>query len=187
MVCFLDAASSIVLSRNNKDTTTYRDKDSFDEVPRFQAPLGDDHPHPHPHPHPHAESLLRSQWLSSSCGGKDALNLAGLLNVLDGVVDTPDRIIIMTTNHPEKLDAALVRPGRIDRVLHLSNINAEDAKNMMQYYFQQDHLHLHLHPQRYDERVNEIFHPQAEITPAMLEQMCSEYDDLNELLEALEQ
>ncbi|GLE11334.1 hypothetical protein PINS_up023714 [Pythium insidiosum] len=32
------------------------------------------------------------------------LNLAGLLNVLDGVIDCPGRIIIMTTNHPEKLD-----------------------------------------------------------------------------------
>ena len=37
----------------------------------------------------------------------------GLLNVLDGIVDTPGRIVIMTTNHPEALDAALIRPGRI--------------------------------------------------------------------------
>ena len=36
-------------------------------------------------------------------GNKDKLDLAGLLNVLDGVVDTPDRIVIMTTNHPEKV------------------------------------------------------------------------------------
>ena len=33
-------------------------------------------------------------------------------NVLqDGVVDCPDRIVVMTTNHPEKLDPALIRPG----------------------------------------------------------------------------
>ncbi|EFJ51652.1 hypothetical protein VOLCADRAFT_116304 [Volvox carteri f. nagariensis] len=47
--------------------------------------------------------------------GDDDLNLAGLLNVLDGVVDTPNRIVIMTTNHPEKLDPALIRPGRINK------------------------------------------------------------------------
>ena len=35
---------------------------------------------------------------------EDALNLAGLLNVLDGVVDSPGRILIMTTNHPDLLD-----------------------------------------------------------------------------------
>lgn len=45
--------------------------------------------------------------------------LQGLLNVLDGVVDTPGRIVIMTTNHPETLDAALIRPGRIDKKIYL--------------------------------------------------------------------
>ena len=43
--------------------------------------------------------------------GLDELNLSGVLNVLDGVVDSPGRILIMTTNHPEKLDPALIRPG----------------------------------------------------------------------------
>ena len=38
----------------------------------------------------------------------DKLNLSGLLNVLDGFVDTPGRIVIMTSNHPELLDPALI-------------------------------------------------------------------------------
>jgi ATP-dependent 26S proteasome regulatory subunit len=41
----------------------------------------------------------------------DELDLAGLLNALDGVVDCPGRIVVMTTNHPERLDPALIRPG----------------------------------------------------------------------------
>ena len=52
---------------------------------------------------------------------KAKLTLAGLLNVLDGVVDSPGRILIMTTNHPEKLDPALIRPGRINKRLHLGH------------------------------------------------------------------
>jgi hypothetical protein len=32
----------------------------------------------------------------------DDLNLAGVLNVLDGVVDCPGRIVVMTSNHPDK-------------------------------------------------------------------------------------
>lgn len=42
------------------------------------------------------------------------VTLAGLLNVLDGMVTPDGRIFIMTTNYPERLDAALIRPGRID-------------------------------------------------------------------------
>ena len=44
----------------------------------------------------------------------DSLNLSGMLNVLDGVVDCPNRIVVMTSNHPEKLDPALIRPGRVN-------------------------------------------------------------------------
>lgn len=43
------------------------------------------------------------------------ISLSGLLNAIDGVASHEGRILIMTTNHPDKLDAALVRPGRIDR------------------------------------------------------------------------
>lgn len=46
----------------------------------------------------------------------------GLLNVLDGVVDTPGRIVVMTTNYPEALDAALIRPGRIDKIIYLGHM-----------------------------------------------------------------
>lgn len=45
----------------------------------------------------------------SSTDSGDALNLAGILNTLDGVVDTPGRLLVMTSNHPEKLDPALIR------------------------------------------------------------------------------
>lgn len=43
------------------------------------------------------------------------VTLSGLLNVLDGVASQEDRVLVMTTNHPNKLDQALTRPGRIDR------------------------------------------------------------------------
>lgn len=45
--------------------------------------------------------------------------MQGLLNVLDGVVDTPGRIVVMTTNLINVLDDALIRPGRIDKKILL--------------------------------------------------------------------
>jgi len=42
------------------------------------------------------------------------ISFSGLLNALDGVRAQEGRIIFMTTNHPEKLDPALMRPGRAD-------------------------------------------------------------------------
>ena len=65
----------------------------------------------------------------------DKLSLAGLLNALDGIVDTPGRIIVLTTNHPEMLDPALVRPGRIDKNIELTEMELEDVVAMTEHYF----------------------------------------------------
>jgi chaperone BCS1 len=40
--------------------------------------------------------------------------LSDVLNAMDGLVSIDKRVIIFTTNHLEKLDRALIRPGRID-------------------------------------------------------------------------
>ncbi len=42
--------------------------------------------------------------------------------MLDGVVDCPNRIVVLTTNHPEKLDPALIRPGRINKKVRLTPV-----------------------------------------------------------------
>ncbi len=46
----------------------------------------------------------------------EKLSLSCLLNAFDGILETPGRIIIMTSNYPEMLDKALIRPGRIDLI-----------------------------------------------------------------------
>ena len=48
---------------------------------------------------------------------KKGITLSGLLNVIDGVAAHEGRVLVMTTNFLEKLDAALIRPGRIDMVV----------------------------------------------------------------------
>lgn len=52
---------------------------------------------------------------TAPAGGR--LSLSGLLNILDGVASQEGRILVMTTNHIEKLDKALIRPGRVDRIV----------------------------------------------------------------------
>lgn len=46
--------------------------------------------------------------------GLSRLTLSGLLNALDGVASAEGRIVVMTTNYRERLDPALIRPGRVD-------------------------------------------------------------------------
>lgn len=44
----------------------------------------------------------------------EGISLSGLLNAIDGVASHEGRVLVMTTNHPERLDKALIRPGRVD-------------------------------------------------------------------------
>jgi len=107
----------------------------------------------------------------------DKLNLSGLLNVLDGVVDTPDRIIVMTSNHPEKLDEALIRPGRIDKCLHLGFMKAGEAEQMIEHYFDEQ-----VTPEQRHRLELFLGRTQDELdlgssngrTPAFVEQQCAE-------------
>lgn len=62
-------------------------------------------------------------------------NLSYFLNILDGLNECPGRIIIMTTNKPEYLDAALVRPGRIDFKINMSKATVYDIKNILEHYW----------------------------------------------------
>jgi mitochondrial chaperone BCS1 len=56
--------------------------------------------------------------------------LSGFLNALDGVVASEERIIFMTTNHPERLDPALIRPGRVDVKEYLGHAAPYQMKEM---------------------------------------------------------
>lgn len=61
---------------------------------------------------------------------KKAISLSGLLNAIDGVASHEGRILIMTTNKPESLDEALVRPGRVDVQVGFGNASSYQAEEL---------------------------------------------------------
>ncbi|MCJ1379043.1 hypothetical protein MMC17_002142 [Xylographa soralifera] len=65
-----------------------------------------------------------------SQAGREGISLSGLLNVIDGVAAPEGRVLIMTTNYPDKLDEALVRPGRIDEKLEFSMASRLQARDL---------------------------------------------------------
>lgn len=95
----------------------------------------------------------------------DELNLSFLLNLLDGILEVPDRIIVMTSNHPEKLDSALIRPGRIDLIVKFGKCANTTITQMFHFFFE----------------TNEYTFPEwcsDKITPAKLSQILgSNYED----------
>jgi hypothetical protein len=61
--------------------------------------------------------------------------LGEILNVLDGVPERHGHILVMDTNHLATLDPALIRPGRVDRILSWSKLSAESVRRFVQNYY----------------------------------------------------
>lgn len=78
------------------------------------------------------EQILGGDYIKSKkeYDENERLTLSFVLNLLDGILETPGRILIITSNYPEKLDKALIRPGRIDLNLCLGYCDKDMVHSM---------------------------------------------------------
>jgi mitochondrial chaperone BCS1 len=68
------------------------------------------------------------------------LSFSALLNTLDGAGAVEGSIAILTTNHRDRLDPALIRPGRCDREFELGYLTAESCEKMFDCFFPNSEL-----------------------------------------------
>lgn len=69
---------------------------------------------------------------------KDTFDLSFLLNLLDGTLEANGRIIAFSSNYPERIDKALIRPGRVDMIVHFKNCSRAVLKEMVDAFYEQD-------------------------------------------------
>jgi mitochondrial chaperone BCS1 len=74
------------------------------------------------------EGSDRSGGGRSGSGNEISITMSGLLNAVDGGASQERRVLIMTTNYPEKLDDALIRPGRVDMKVEVSLASKEQIR-----------------------------------------------------------
>jgi len=66
---------------------------------------------------------------------EEPITLDDILNLWDGIRETPGRIMIISSNHYHDLDPALIRPGRIDLTLELSYVSYDIIKEIYNHLF----------------------------------------------------
>lgn len=67
----------------------------------------------------------------------EEINLSFILNLMDGILETPGRVLIVTSNHPDKLDKAFIRPGRIDINLEVGYCTKEMIQEMFEFFYEE--------------------------------------------------
>jgi chaperone BCS1 len=63
------------------------------------------------------------------------VTFSGLLNALDGVAAGEERIAFLTTNHIDRLDEALIRPGRVDMTVRIGEATRHQAAEMWNRFY----------------------------------------------------
>lgn len=71
-------------------------------------------------------------------GYQSSVTFSGFLNALDGVASGEERVLFLTTNHLDRLDPALIRPGRVDVVEYLGDASLAQARRYFEQFFGAD-------------------------------------------------
>jgi chaperone BCS1 len=82
---------------------------------------------------------------------KGKVSFSGLLNALDGIRSQEGKILFMTTNHRERLDTALLRPGRSDVQVCLQNSSHKQMVNFFKVFFPNEEKKAELFAQKLPE------------------------------------
>ena len=78
-------------------------------------------------------------WLDANVDDNtEPIDLSFLLNLLDGTLESAGRIIAISSNFPERIDRALIRPGRIDMIIHFKKCNANILSEMVTSFYDKE-------------------------------------------------
>ncbi|RNF20666.1 putative ATP-dependent chaperone [Trypanosoma conorhini] len=80
-------------------------------------------------------SIVLLEDIDRAFSADSHITMSGLLNALDGVAAQEGRLVFMTTNHVERLDDALIRPGRCDVKLEIGLLSRGQAQQLFRKFF----------------------------------------------------
>jgi hypothetical protein len=107
---------------------------------------------------------------------EDAVNLSCFLNILDGIIELHGVMIIMTTNHPEKIDQALIRPGRFDFKYEFKRASKKVIKEMLEHKFELSKEEIDMYTKHMNIK-DEI------LSPAEVQSICFKYNDVKKAID----
>jgi chaperone BCS1 len=100
------------------------------------------------------------------------------LNILDGIIELHGVMIIMTTNHPEKIDEALIRPGRFDFKYEFKKASKKTVKEMIQFKFD-------LTNEEMDKYMEHMNIKDEMLSPAEVQSICFQNNDVKKCIDEI--
>lgn len=105
----------------------------------------------------------------------DKFCLGDLLNAMDGIIELNGAILIMTTNHPNKLDSALIRTGRINMKILFDYIRRKELAQLINYY-----LDTSITENDFPNTIKDYMY-----TPSNIEEICQRSDNYKDVIQKI--
>ncbi|RCV13271.1 hypothetical protein SETIT_2G333400v2 [Setaria italica] len=120
-------------------------------------------------------------WPMNTQQPAKGITLSGLLNFIDGLWSTcgEERIIVFTTNYKDRLDPALLRPGRMDMHIYMGYCCWEAFRTLARNYFLVDDHELF-------PEIQELLLA-VDVTPAEVSEMLLRSEDVDVALWGLKE
>ena len=166
----IDCVCDLVLSREFKKEINNYTPNSLDKTNKNNRQLSDE-----------KMDFIKVDTDDNDCtivkkiSKENDITLSSLLNVLDGILESNGIIYIITTNYPEKIDKALLRPGRINFTINFKKSDYNTIKEMLEYFYETTLS-----------ETNEYGIRENEHTTSYVSELCISYkNDINKCIELL--
>ena len=131
----IDCIGDIILDRNKKGNTNVTDSSNKTMNSNDSLKLGDVI---RGVVEMHSDANDATARMLTKLSDEEPITLDDILNVFDGIRETPGRILIISSNHYDKLDPALIRPGRIDVTLELTKASHNTISELYKHLFNKE-------------------------------------------------
>jgi SpoVK/Ycf46/Vps4 family AAA+-type ATPase len=121
------------------------------------------------------KKTLETMFLSQQKICEDVLTLECVLNTLDGIKELYDAVVVFTTNDLSSIDPAVIRPGRVDKLIKMDLVKPNIVKDIVKHYYNVNQIYI-----------DELDRLTTALSPALVQSICNKHNNIincvNELL-----
>ena len=121
------------------------------------------------------KKTLEAMFLAQPKTCDDVLTLECVLNTLDGIKELYDAVVVFTTNDLSSIDPAVIRPGRVDKLIKMDLVKPNIVKEIVKHYYNVNNVYI-----------DELDRLTTDLSPALVQSICNKYnnicDCINDLL-----
>ena len=120
------------------------------------------------------KKTLETMFLSQPKTCEDVLTLECVLNTLDGIKELYDAVVVFTTNDLSAIDPAVIRPGRVDKLIKMDLVKPSIVKEIVKHYYNDNNVYI-----------DELDRLTTDVSPALVQSICNKYKNVRDCVDEL--